>query len=166
MRSFLSAIETFSDRAGGVVAYGILVITGVMAYEVIARFVFGLATMWAHETASLLFGVYCFLTGGYVLLHQRHVRVDILWARLSPRGKAIADLATSGFAFLFIGVLFWFSIPYAWYSFQIRQVSPTVFAPPLYPIKMVLVIGVFWFLLLLVVKFVRDLYTASRRTND
>lgn len=162
MKRLLSAIDTFTDRAGMGTAFGILVIAGVTAYEVIARFAFNAPTMWAHQTAALLFGIYCFLTGGYVLLHERHVRVDVWWARLSPRGKAIADLATSGFAFLFIGALLWFAIPYAWHSFQIRQVAVTVFAPPLYPVKMLLVIGAFLFLLALVVKFVRDLYTAIR----
>lgn len=163
MKRILSVVDSFTDRGGEWLALGALPIAGIIVYEVIARYVFNNPTVWAHETTALVFGVYVILAGGYCVLHERHVRIDVLWARLSPRGKAIADLATSGFALFFVGGLLWFSVPYAWHSFQIREVSETVFGPPLYPSKIILAIGASLLLLQLAVKFIRDLYTGIKR---
>ena len=164
MRKLLSAIDSFTGQAGKVVAFVFPVMLGVLVYEVILRFAFNRPTIWAHETATLVFGIYMILLGGYSLLHQRHIRVDILWARLSPRGKAVTDLATSVFGFMFLAPLLWYSVPYALRSLEIGETSLTLFSPPLYPSKIFLVLGVFWFLLQFIAKFIRDVcYTVTGR---
>jgi TRAP-type mannitol/chloroaromatic compound transport system permease small subunit len=166
MKRFLSAIGTFTERtAEGGLAYGALIMAGIIAYEVIARFAFNAPTVWAHDTTWMVFGVYAIMSGAYCLHREQHIRVDVLWSRLSPRRKAIADLATWGFSFIFIATLLWFSIPWAWHSFQIREKDITVFAPPLYPSKIFLVLGTFWLLVLLVVKFIRDLQVVTKKTE-
>jgi len=164
-KSFYQIIDTFTDRFGRVIAWGVLAIAGVVLFEVIARFTFNAPTVWAQEVTALTFGVYAILAGGYCLLHQRHIRMDVLWGQLSPRRKAIADLATSGLGFLFIALLLWYSIPYAWHSFQLREASQTVFHAPYYPSKMFLVLGVFLLLLQFVSKFIRDLYIVTGRVK-
>jgi len=98
--------------------------------------------------------------GGYVLLHKAHIRVDVLWSRLSPRRAAIADLVTCGFAFLFLGVLLWFSARMAWWSVLTLEISKTPFGPAIYPLKISLVIGVLLLLLQLISKTIRDLHFA------
>ncbi len=163
--SFFQLLDTFTNQAGKGIAIGVLAIAGVVSFEVIARFVFNSPTTWAQEVTALMFGVYAILAGAYCLLHGRHVRMDILWSRLSPRGKAIADLVTSGFGFIFIGLLLWFAIPYAWRSLQIGEGSETVFSAPYYPSKIILAVATFWLLLQMITKFIRQIYIAFGRTR-
>lgn len=165
LRRLLSAIEIFTDRAGKAIAFIVVGMTLMMMYEVISRFAFDKPTVWAYEAISMLFSIYVLLAGGYLVLRKKHIRIDILWARLSPRAKAIADLATSVFSFTYVVTLIWFAIPWAWRSFKIYEVTVSVMHPPVWPFKMLLVVGTFWVLLLLVVKLIRDIYTATKRSD-
>lgn len=160
---FVSAIDTFTDRAGVGISLTVLAIAGITLYEVIARFVFDSPTMWAHETVTLIFGAYVLLAGGYCLLHGRHVRVDILWGRLSPSKKALTDLITSVLPFIYVISLLCFVIPFAWQSSVTRETSTTIFGPPLWPNKIILVIAVFWLLVQLVMKFIHDINEVVRK---
>ena len=74
-------------------------------YEVIARFVFNSPTNWVHESMFLMFGMQYMLAGAYAYREDQHVRVDVFYAKFSPRGKAIADIITSVFFFIFIGTM-------------------------------------------------------------
>ena len=74
-------------------------------YEVIARFVFNSPTNWVHESMFLMFGMQYMLSGAYAYREDQHVRVDVVYAKFSPRGKAIADIVTSVFFFIFIGTM-------------------------------------------------------------
>ena len=163
MKRSLSVIGDLTQRTGEGLAWFLLPLIGVTAYEVISRFIFNEPTVWAHETTSLMFAFYSILPGGYCLLQEQHVRVDVLWVRLSPRGKAIADIATCGLSFIFIVALLWFSVPWAWHSFQIRETTTSVWGPPLYPAKIFLVLGIFWLLVIMVWKFILDLYTIIQK---
>lgn len=162
LERFLSAIETFTERSGRVVAFGVLLIAFFTMYEVISRFVFNNPTIWAHEMSTLVFSAYAILAGGYVLHHELHVRVDIWFARLSPRRKAMVDLATSIFPLIFLVPLAWFSIPWAWHAVATLERAETNWAPPIYPTKVIIAIGAFWFLTRFIVKFIRDLHTVTR----
>jgi len=156
----MSAIDTLNNRVFVIVRYLLLAILGITMFEVISRFAFNRPTIWAHETIALMFGVYLILGGGYVLFCGKHIRIDVFWSRLSPRKQAIADLATCGFAFLFLSMLLWESGEAAWESIQLAQTSVSPFSPPLYPSKICLAIGVLLILLQLIVKTIRDLRQA------
>jgi TRAP-type mannitol/chloroaromatic compound transport system permease small subunit len=160
---FTQLLTSFTDKLGSKIALGIIAIGGVVSYEVISRFVFNSPTMWAQEVTALMFGVYAILAGAYCLAHERHVRMDIIWGRLSPRGKAIADVVTSGFSFVFIGLLLWYSVPYAWRSVLLLEGSESPFHAPYYPSKIILVLAAFWLLLQLIAKFIHDLRVALNK---
>src|SRR3546814_13868261 len=49
----------------------------------------------------LMFGMQYLLSGGYCLREDSHVRVDVIYERFSERTKAIIDLVTSIFFFIF-----------------------------------------------------------------
>jgi TRAP-type mannitol/chloroaromatic compound transport system permease small subunit len=172
MKRFLAVIDRINQSAGWSVSWLGLLIMGLTLWEVISRFVFNKATLWAHGGTLIAFGFYIMLTGGYVSLHDLHVRVDILWSRWSSKRKAIADLVMSLLGFLFVGVILWASVPWAWESFLIRERSITTLQRfPVYPVKLAIALGAFLLLIQLVAKFIRDIYKAkgreaSERGND
>lgn len=134
-----------------------------LVYEVIMRYGFNSPSHWAYETSTFIFGGVGILGGAYVLLQGQHVRLDVFYGRLSPRTKAILDLVTTPVFFLVIVVLLWQSGAQAYKSVLIREFSDSVWGPPIYPIKIVVVIAVFLLLFQGIAKFIRDLYFVFRR---
>jgi len=135
----------------------ILAMAIIVTLEVILRYVFNHPTLWAWEVNSQLLCASAILAGGYALVNREHVNVDLLYRRFSIRTRAIVDLCTSGLTFLFCGVAVWKMGVMAWDSLTILEHAPTIWRPPLYPIKTVLALGAFLLLLAAVSKFISDL---------
>ncbi|MFT6228614.1 MAG: TRAP-type mannitol/chloroaromatic compound transport system permease small subunit [Paracoccaceae bacterium] len=100
-------IDRLSLYAGEFVSYWAVIAVFVYYYEVIARYVFNSPTNWAHESMYLMFGMQYLISGSYAMLSESHVRVDVFYATFSDRKKAIVDLSTSVFFFIFAGTLFY-----------------------------------------------------------
>ncbi|SEL00577.1 TRAP transporter small permease subunit [Roseivivax marinus] len=98
-------IDRLSLFAGEFAAYWAVIAVFVYYYEVIARYVFGSPTNWAHEAMYLMFGMQYLIAGAYAMLTETHVRVDIFYAPLPRKRKAWVDLLTSIFFFIFAGTL-------------------------------------------------------------
>ena len=98
-------IDRLSLFCGEFVSYWAVIAVIVYYFEVMSRYVFGSPTNWAHEAMYLMFGMQYLIAGSYAMLTESHVRVDIFYAPLSPRRKAIVDLLTSVFFFIFAGTL-------------------------------------------------------------
>ena len=52
-----------------------------------------------------MFGMQYLIAGAYAMLTESHVRVDVFYAKMAPRQKAVVDLLTSVFFFIFAGTL-------------------------------------------------------------
>ena len=135
------AADHINSLVGEFAAHWTVIAVFVLYYEVIARYIFNSPTIWAHESMFLLFGMQYMLAGGFCLRENAHVRVDIFYARLSRRARAIADLATSVFFFIFTGALLWTGWTFFSDSFAIGQVSHTEWEIPHWPIKFALPLG-------------------------
>lgn len=98
-------IDRLSLYSGEFVAYWCVIAVFVYYYEVIARYVFNSPTSWAHEGMYLMFGMQYLISGAYAMLSESHVRVDIFYAPMSVRRKALVDILTSVFFFIFAGTL-------------------------------------------------------------
>ena len=98
-------IDRLSLFCGEFVSYWAVIAVFVYYYEVIARYVFNSPTNWAHEGMYLMFGMQYLIAGSYAMLTESHVRVDVLYASMSARRRAVVNLATSVFFFIFAGTL-------------------------------------------------------------
>jgi TRAP-type mannitol/chloroaromatic compound transport system permease small subunit len=83
--------------------------------------------------------------------------VDIIWGKLSPRGRAIIDVFTSVFAFLYLGVLFWVSLEITINSWQIGETTMSHWKPIYYPLRTTLPVGCFLFLMQVVAQLIRNI---------
>jgi TRAP-type mannitol/chloroaromatic compound transport system permease small subunit len=133
---FCAAVDRLNRWVGLFWGFTIVFITLAVIYEVLARTVFGAPTQWGNETTIYLSAMAYLLAGGYALLHRRHVRIDVLYERLSPRVRARLD----GFTFLFFAAyvltLIWVGGADAWSSFQMGETTSTPWNPPIWPVKM------------------------------
>ena len=104
-------------------------------YEIILRYFFNLPTIWVHETTKLLFGAASVLMGAYCLLHNQHIRIDVIYGRFSPRVRAAIDCFTLLFIIFFAGLMVIYGIPFAKQAFDLGEVPIMAFKPVLWPEK-------------------------------
>ena len=69
------------------------------------------------------------------------MRVDVFYTHFSPRQKAMVDIATSVFFFIFAGTLMWTGWTFFMDSFAVREVSFTEWAIQYYPVKLAIPLG-------------------------
>jgi TRAP-type mannitol/chloroaromatic compound transport system permease small subunit len=160
MEKFLKAVDRINEQTGKTVSYLVIILTAVVLYEIFVRYLLNSPTIWAHETSQMIYGAYVILLGGHVLHRRGHVNVDILYNRFTPRTRAVIDLFTWLLFFYFCGLILVKGWEMAWDSFLVRETEPTSFAPPVYPIKMMIPLGALLILLQGLAKFIRDLSLA------
>ncbi len=150
-------IDALNDWVGRVISYGALFMSALVLSEVIRRYLFNAPTVWGNELTQITFGVYVILSGGYILRWGGHVNVDILYARFSARGKAVADIVTFFLFLLFCGMMLWYGGSLAWESLSIWEHSNSAWHPPICLVKMMIPTGAFLLLLQGVAKLIRDI---------
>jgi TRAP-type mannitol/chloroaromatic compound transport system permease small subunit len=160
MKMFFKVISRTNEFIGKAISFFILVLIGVIVYEIVVRYLFDSPTIWAHEVSQMVYGAYVILLGGFLQQRNGHVNVEILTEHFSSRTRAIINCFTWLLFFCFAGVLLWKGWEMAWDSFLYRETEPTVFAPPIYPIKMMIPLGAFLLLLQGLVKYIADLRLA------
>ena len=156
-------IEWINVKAGEYVAWWSLIAVFVYYYEVLARFVFNSPTNWVHESMFLMFGMQYMLSGAYAYREDQHVRVDVIYAKFSPRGKAIADIVTSVFFFIFIGTMLVTGYRFAADAVNVGEHSFTEWGIQYWPVKLAIPIGAALLLLQGVSKLIKDILFVARR---
>lgn len=115
-----SVISTIGKSA----AWLWVVVTGVIIYSVVGRYVFGSGSVMLEEVQWHLAGAGWLLGLGYTLVTDDHVRVDVIHERLSLRGQAWIELFGLVFLLLpFLGLGVYEMIPYAQSSWQQGETS-------------------------------------------
>ena len=84
-------IDEIVDALGRTVAWLNLGMVGITCVVVTLRYAFEIGTIFLQESVIYLHGT-AFLIGlSYALQHDAHVRVDIIYSRLSRRTKALVN---------------------------------------------------------------------------
>ena len=160
---FTDAIEWVNVKAGEYVAYWGVIAVFVYYYEVVARFVFNSPTNWVHESMFLMFGMQYMISGAYAYKEDQHVRVDVVYTHLSERGKAIADIVSSVFFFIFTVTMLWTGWKFAWDAVQAQETSFTEWTVQYWPVKLAIPIGAALIVLQGVSKLLKDITLVARR---
>lgn len=164
MQAFIKAILAFLDfiavNSGRLFAYLSLPVIAVIMIEVIGRYFFRHPFIWTHETMMFLTALIFAMGGGYVLFQRGHISVDIFVKKLSIRGQAIVNIIASVFFFIYIYFLTPALIRYAGTSLRILERSGTPWNPPVYPLKIAILVAVIIILLAGIANLIRDLNTA------
>jgi TRAP-type mannitol/chloroaromatic compound transport system permease small subunit len=128
-------IDRINHWAGLLWGFTIVFVTLVVLYEVVARTLFNAPTRWGNETTIYLSAMAYLMAGGYALLHRRHVRIDVVYAALSPRTRVRLDAFTFVFFLAYMLTLIWAGGAIAWNSFQIGETTSTPWDPVIWPAK-------------------------------
>ncbi len=163
MHRMLDFIDRLSEWSGKATSFLVIVMSVIIGFEVVARYIFRSPTLWAHEVSAMVFGTYIILGGAYTLLAKGHVNVDICYGRFSTRGKALLDVLTFTIFALFCFALVWKGWEIGLKSLKFQERSGSVWNPPVYHMKIIIAAGCSLLLLQGVSKFVRDLMILFKR---
>lgn len=119
-----NTIESFIDWTGRTVAWLTLIMVLVTFFVVFMRYVFDSGSIAVQESVSFMHALVFLVGAAYTLKHNEHVRVDILYQKLSDNGKAWVDLLGSLFILMPVLVfIIWSSWGYVNDSWRILESS-------------------------------------------
>lgn len=150
-------ISKINKKIGIVVSYSIPLLGLLLVFEIIMRYVFNRPTIWVHDISQFLFGIGYMLGAGYTLLVDGHANMDMLYNRFGKKGQALLDTFSGALFLFFMGILIWKCGIIAWDSLKYKEVlTQSVFEPPIYPMKIILLIGCLLLGLQGLVKFIEN----------
>ena len=109
MQNFIRFLDGISYSTGMAVRWLALGMVLIQFLIVIARYVFGFSDVAVQESVLYLHGTLFMLGAGYTLLVNGHVRVDIFYSRLGPKGQGRIDLFGHLFLLIptMIALIYW-----------------------------------------------------------
>ncbi len=153
MLRYVRLVDAFNRRVGRVVMYGIFAMMGILLWSSFTKVGSDLGfainpSLWTLEMAQFAMVAYYILGGPYSIQLGSNVRMDLLYGGWSDRRKAGFDAVSVVFLIFYLAVLLWGGIDSTIYSFQYGgERSPTAWQPYLWPIKCIMVFGIFLMLL-------------------
>ncbi len=136
------AIDALTERVGRAVIWLVLVATLISAGNALVRYALGESSNAWLEIQWYLFGAMFLLAAGYTLKHNGHVRIDLFYNRLGPRGQAWIDVI-GGLAFLLpmATLLAWLAWPIFVDAWVTHEMSPDAGGLVRWPVKLLLPVG-------------------------
>ncbi len=153
------AIDLISEGMGRIGWLIILYCMFAGVTDVFLRYVLNSPSLWISTTVQAAMVILACVGGVYSLNDNAFVKLDLFYANFSPRRKAVCDIITVVFTFLFLSVLIWKGTSAALLSIKFQQVTPTVIPIPIYPIKTFIPIAAVVMLLVVIKKLVNDVRT-------
>jgi len=122
MLKMVQKIDHINDLIGRSIAWFTLLMVLVTFLIVLLRYAFNLGWIAMQESVVYLHAVVFMLGAGYTLKQNKHVRVDIFYAKMSARNKAWVDLIGSLLLLMpfciFIIVVSWNYVSLSWSLFE------------------------------------------------
>ncbi|HKL46907.1 MAG TPA: TRAP transporter small permease subunit [Roseovarius sp.] len=186
MLAYIRVIDGLNRFIGRIAMYLIFALIGVLLWSSVSK-TFLTPSLWTLETAQFVMVAYYILGGPYSIQLGSNVRMDLFYGEWSPRTKASVDAFTIFFLVFYLGILLYGAVSSTAYSlgyfgmepFQFfwdllvtfvtqgpgaagdmlgyLEVSSTAWRPKIWPIKVLLCVGVFLMILQCLAEFFRDL---------
>ena len=183
---FSRIVDTINQRIGLVVMYGVFVLMAVLLWSSVSK-TFFLPSLWTLEMAQFLMVAYYMLGGPYSILMGSNVRMDLFYSRWSLRRKAAVDCVTVLFLIFYLGVMLYGAFSSTAYSLgywgdeyvsffsglvtgseEIGRLerSSTAWRPYIWPIKTIMIMGLFLMLLQALSELCKDLVRFVSETGS
>jgi TRAP-type mannitol/chloroaromatic compound transport system permease small subunit len=156
IRYYVRTVDAVNFWIGWLMMYGLFVIFGVLLWSSISK-TFFLPSLWTLEIAQFAMVAYYILGGPFSLQIGANVRMDLFYGGWTDRKKAWFDAFSILLLIFYLGVLLYGAIDSTAYSLQYNERSPTAWRPLLWPIKIVMCVGIFLMLLQAISEFFKDI---------
>ena len=112
-------IDELCKLAGVWAAIATFILTFLIVYDASMRYIFNEGSVALQELEWHLFDIIFLLGLSYALKHNKHVRVDIFYAKMSAKSKEIVQIVTMIFFVVPLSLLVvWFSWDFTLQSFM------------------------------------------------
>ncbi|WP_321368884.1 TRAP transporter small permease subunit [uncultured Desulfuromusa sp.] len=122
---FVRTIDGLNTKIGHVISWLSTILVLTVCYDVFTRYFLRKSSVGVQEMEWHIFAVLFLLAAAYTLKVDNHVRVDVIYTQLSPRGKAWINML-GGIIFLipFSILVIWASKGFISMSWAIQETSP------------------------------------------
>ena len=157
IKYYIKFIDYISLKTGRATMYLVFVMMFILILSFVTRNIINIPLIWIIEMAQFVMTGYYLLGGGYSMLTDDHVRMDLIYSKLKDKTKALLDSLTSAFLIFYLVVLFYGSISSLTYTIETNQRLFTAWAPYVWPIKSIMTFGILLMLLQSIAIFFKDL---------
>lgn len=142
IKRICDTIDLVNDWIGRIASFAVLGILAVIVTEVVLRRLFHSPQIWTMDVICMTFGCYIIMVCAYGFQKKAFVAVDVLYARLKPLAQNILHLITYLVFFVpFVFVLVPESFGFFIRSYVSGERGYSVWAPPAWPVKLALFVG-------------------------
>ena len=139
---FSRLIDALNDRVGRGVYWLVLVAVLVSAINAIVRKIFNWSSNSLLELQWYLFSAIFLFCAGYALLHNAHVRIDVITGRLSAKAQTWIDVLGTVFFLLPMAFIFiYLSWPVFIRTFTHNEISTNAGGLIIWPARLMVPIG-------------------------
>ena len=153
-----------NTHIGRAMGWLMFLLVAVVTVDVISRYLFNTGAVVVQEGEWWLFSIIFLMGAGFTFVTDSHVRVDIIYSRLTKRRQNWVDLISS-FVFLFpmCALIIYTSYFFIRDSWNVREISPDPGGiPMLYVLKAFIPLGFF----LLGLQGVAKIFRIIKELND
>ena len=166
MQRFIDGIDRVNKYISDGLSLLFVPMTLMAMYEVVMRYFFNSPTTWVWDVNVQCFCALVVFGGAHTLQQGGHVIMDIVVNKFQEKTKLIINLCVYVIFFIVLLITIWQVAMFAWSSLVIFERASTIFSPPVYPIKIGILIGVCLLFLQGVSLFVRDITALRMLSNE
>ena len=168
-KRFLLSLDRIIERVGkwGLVSGGVLIMlmSFLSTYAVTRRYLLNNPEPYSYEINTMFLTACVVFAIAGLQRAKRHLRVDFISNYFSPRVQVVfTDIVCPVLALLYVGIVTWQSLDNALYSLSLWETSQSVWEEPLWPIKLVIPISMFWLCLVLIAQMIRGFISVIKGT--
>ena len=156
IKYYVNTIDYISLKTGRATMYLVFVMMFILILSFVTRNIINIPLIWIIEMAQFVMTGYYLFGGGYSMLTDDHVRMDLIYSKLKDKTKALLDSLTSVFLVFYLVVLLIGSISSLNYTIETNQRLFTAWAPYVWPIKSIMTFGILLMLLQSIAIFFKD----------
>ena len=117
-------LDAILDRIGHIASWIWFALVGVIIFQVILRYAFNQGSIMLEEVQWHMYAVGFMIGLSYAIVHDRHVRIDIVYERFPPLAKAWVDFIGIAVLLLpFLIFVFYSAFPFVESSYESNEVS-------------------------------------------
>jgi TRAP-type mannitol/chloroaromatic compound transport system permease small subunit len=124
LRRLAGGIDALVDAAGRIVAWVMLALVLLMSANVLLRYLFSIGSVATQELEWHLMSPIVLIGMAYALLHDGHLRVDLIYVKLPERARLLVNLAASLIGVVFSALAIYLGWKYVVQSYVIDEGSP------------------------------------------
>jgi len=125
LQRFINFTNILNEKIGSSAAWFTTVLVIVVCMRVFGRLIFNSEPAWIQELEWHIFSLIFLLGAGYTLKHDKHVRVDLFYAKFSKKDKAFVNMVGAiVFLIPWCLIIIWASYHFALASYQTLEGSP------------------------------------------